>query len=54
MELKISQLFEELQGSNSEIKQITPKHKTETYFDTNLSMFGWEGLPVVAHMDFKC
>ena len=54
MELKISQLFEELQGSNSEIKQITPKPITETYFDTNLSMFGWAGLPVAANMDFKC
>ena len=54
MELKISQLFEELQGSNSDIKQITPKPITETYFDTNLSMFGWAGLPVAANMDFKC
>ena len=42
------------EGSNSEIKQITPKPITETYFDTNLSMFGWAGLPVVANMDFKC
>ena len=53
MELKISQPFEELQGSNQEIKLITPKLITETYFDTNLSMSGWAGLPVAANIDFK-
>ena len=41
------------EGSNSEIKQITPKPITKNYFDTNLSMFGWVGLPVAANMDFK-
>ena len=34
---KLSQPFEELEGSNSEFKLITPRPITETYFETNLS-----------------
>ena len=49
---KLSQPFEELQGSNSEFKLITPKPITGAYFDTNLSRFGLAGLPMVAILDF--
>ena len=45
---KISQLFEELQGSNSEFELITPKPITRTYFETNLSRFCLAGLPLAA------
>ena len=48
----ISQLFEELQGSNSEFKLITPKSITGTHFDTNLSRFNLAGLPMVVILDF--
>jgi len=34
---KISQLFKKLQGSKLELKLITPKPYTGTYFETNLS-----------------
>ena len=36
----LSQLFEELQGPNSEFKLITHKPITGTYFVTNLIRFG--------------
>ena len=49
---KISQLFEELQGSNSEFELITPKPITRTYFETNLSRFCLAGLPMEAILDF--
>ena len=49
---KLSQLFEELQGSNLEFKLITPKPITGTYFETNLSRFGLAGLPMAAILDF--
>ena len=49
---KLSQPFEELQGSNSEFKLITPKPITGTYFDTNLSRFGLAGFPMAAILDF--
>ena len=49
---KSSHLFEELQGSNSEFKLITPKPNTETYFETNLRRFGLAGLLMVAILDF--
>ena len=49
---KLSQPFEELQGSNSEFKLITPKPITGTYFDTNLSRFGLAGLPMAAILNF--
>ena len=45
---KISQLFEELRGSNLEFNLNTPKPITGTYFETNLSRFGLAGLPKVA------
>ena len=48
----ISQLFEELQGSNSEFKLITPKPITGTYFDTNLNRFSLAGLPMADILDF--
>ena len=48
---KLYQPFEELQGSNSELKLITPKPITGTYFDTNMSRFGWAGLPMVVILD---
>ena len=49
---KIFQLFEELQGSNSEFKHIIPKPITKTYFDTNLSKFCLSGFPMAAILDF--
>ena len=49
---KLSQLFEELQGSNLEIKLITPNPINGTYFETNLSRFGLTGLPMAAILDF--
>ena len=47
---KVSQLFEELQGSNLECKLFvfTPKYITETYFKIPLSRFGLTGLPLVS------
>ena len=50
---KSSQPFEELQGSNLEFKLITPKSITGTYFETTLSRFGLEGLPIVAILHFQ-
>ena len=47
-QMSIYQLFEELQGSNSEFQLITPKPITGTYLETNLSRFGLLGLPIVA------
>ena len=49
---KLSHLFEELEGSNSEYKLITPKSFTETYFDTKLSRFGLAGFPMAATIDY--
>ena len=49
---KISQLFEELQGSNSEFELITPKPNTRTYFETNLSRFCLAGLSIADIFDF--
>ena len=51
-QMSISQLFEELQGWNSEFKLITPKSITGTYFDTKLSTFGLTGLLKAAILDF--
>ena len=49
---KLSQLFEELKDSFLEFKLITPKPITGTYFLTNISRFGWAGLPMAAILDF--
>ena len=49
----ISQLFEELQGSNLGYELITTKPFSGTYFETNLSSFGLEGLPIVAILYFQ-
>ena len=49
---EISQLFEELQGSNSEFTLLTPKPITRTYFETNLKRFDLAGLSMVAILDF--
>ena len=49
---KIYQLFEELQGSNSEFELITPKPITRTYFETNQSRFCLTDLPMEAIRDF--
>ena len=48
----LSQPFKELQGSNSEFKLITTKSFTGTHFDTKLSSFGLEGLPIGSHLGF--
>ena len=48
---KLSQPFEELQCSNLEFKLITPKPISGTHFETNLSRFGLEGLPLAAILD---
>ena len=53
IDMSISQLFEELQGWNSEFKLITPKSITRTYSDTKLSMFGLAGLSMAAILDFQ-
>jgi len=45
----LSQLFNELQGSNSEFKLITLKPITGTYFDTNLLL---AGLPMMTFFNF--
>ena len=52
MELKISQLFEELYGSFLELKLITPKPITGPYFETNQSRFGVASLPMAVTFDF--
>ena len=52
-QMSIYQLFEELQGWNSEFKLITPKSITGTYSDTKLSRFGLASLPVVAILNFQ-
>ena len=49
---KSSQLFEEVLGSNSELKLITSKPITMTYFDTNLNRFGLVCLPMMAIFNF--
>ena len=51
---KVSQLFEELQGSNLKCKLFvfTPKYITETYFYNQLHRFGLAGFPMVAILDF--
>ena len=49
---RLSQLFEELQGSNLEFKLIISKPITGTYFETNLSRFGLANLPMVTVLDF--
>ena len=51
-QMSICQLFEKLQGSNSEFKLITPKSITGSYFEITLSRFGLVGLPMVAILDF--
>ena len=50
---KLSQLFEELYGSNLEFKLITPKPISGTYFETNLNRFGLAVLPMAAILDFQ-
>ena len=50
---KLSQPFEELQGSNSEFKLITPKPITRTYFDNNLSRFGLAGMNIGAIINYQ-
>ena len=52
-QMSISQLFEKLQGWNSEFKLITPKYITGTYSDTKLSRFRLASLPTAAILDFK-
>ena len=49
---KLSQLFEELQGRNSESKLITLKPINGTYFETLLSRFGLANFPMAAILDF--
>ena len=49
---KLSQLLEELQGSNSEFKLINPKPITGTYFSTKLSEFGLACSLIAAISDF--
>ena len=44
----ISQPFEELQGKNLELKLITPKSITGTFFDTRLSRYNFAGSAMVA------
>ena len=51
-QISISQLFQEIQGSNLEYKLITPKPITGTYFNTNLSRFGLASLPIAAILEF--
>ena len=46
-------MFEELESSNLTLKLIKPQYITFTYFDTNLRMFDWVGLPMVAILDFQ-
>ena len=48
----LSELFEELQGRNSESKLITLKPINGTYFDTHLSRFGLAYIPIAAILDF--
>ena len=48
---KLSQPFEEQQGSNLEFKLITPKSITGTYFETT-HRFSLAGLPMAAILDF--
>ena len=43
---KLSQPFEELQGSNFEFKLVTSKSITGTYFEATLGRFGLKGLPM--------
>ena len=50
---KIYQLFEELQGSNSEFELITPKPITRTYFETIMSRFCLVGLPMEVILYFN-
>ena len=45
----IYQPFEELKGSNSVFKRISPKPITRT----NMSRFGLVGLPMVTILDFQ-
>ena len=49
---KYSQQFNELKGSNLELKLITPNPTTGTNFETNLIRFGLAGLPKGAILDF--
>ena len=46
--MTIYQLFEELQGWNSEFKLITPKYFTATFFEIKLSTFGLAGSAMAA------
>ena len=48
---KLSQPFEEQQGSNLEFKLITPKSITGTYFETT-HRFSLAGLPMAVILDF--
>ena len=49
-QILISQLFEELQGINSDFQLITPI--SGTYFDTKQSQFGLEVSAMVALLEF--
>ena len=49
--IKLSQPFEELQGSKLELKLITPKPITRTYFETNPKRICLAVLPMVAVLD---
>ena len=49
---KLCQLFEELQGLDSEFKLIIPNPITRTSFDNNQSRFGLVDFPMVVIMEF--
>ena len=51
-QMPISQSFEELKGSNMEVKQMTLKFITRNNFDINLSRISFTGLPMAAFLDF--
>ena len=48
---KLSQLFNELQGSNSDFNLLTPKSINGTYFETYLNWFSLAGLPMTTILD---
>ena len=51
--MTISWLFVELQGSSLEIKLFTLKYIIGTYFNTNMSNFGFVGVQMAAILDFE-
>ena len=51
-QMTISQLFQDLHGSNLKFKLINPQPITRTYMDTNLRRFGLAGLPMAAILNF--